>query len=333
MGEEEREQSKATPFVVAFLATLLVMSGVLATVVIFRTGPASATAAEEYQGPGTVYLPRREDRLNLLVAVAENSQTLPDVYLLAGFLPDKGSIALTLLPPKTLLAGGDQWSTLEDAFSRGGSAYAAKAVASYLGVPVDRHAYLELAGLRKLMESAGTFEYFMTVELDYPLHQRQVAMGRGAQQLDGRKVLDILAYPAYKGGEAERSDRGVMLVTQMVNYHLPDCLTDQGDALVKSFLNNCETNLSWKDYEERKSSTRFLAALELPAATAVYVEGQLSRDYGSFLLTESCRARLTSVYAGDGFAITPDQGGTQARLGAYEQVEEPKDLPPGITGP
>ncbi|MEG1875253.1 MAG: hypothetical protein RR185_06740 [Angelakisella sp.] len=318
--------SKLSAFFISFFLTLLLMTGALATVIIFRDSRPQTAALQQHHQPQAVYLPPKEDRLVLLLSCAEAEDIPPDLYLLAGFLPDKGRIALCLLPPKTMVLNGEQYGTLDALHTQGGTAYVAKALGSYLGVDIERNAQLEVTGLKKLMETIGFYKFFLPCELDYPLHQRQIAMSRGEYRLDGRKLADLLCYPAYPGGEKERSDRGAMLLTQMLNAHLPDCNTPQGDRQVQVFLNSCRTNLSFQDYEERRSSTKFLAALELPAATAVYVEGELSRDYSSFWLTEGCRARLTSTFGGDGFLPTPDPlTQPEARVGAYDRVEsEPK---------
>lgn len=324
--QHTRSEGQFVPFFIAFAVTLLLMTGVLSTVVILHSTQRASATVEEYNGPSTIYLPQREDRLVFLMAASENSSTPPDVYLLAGFLPDKGTIAICTLPTKTMITAGEQSGTLEELFDRGGLGYSAGLLGSYLGIDIERTAYIEVEGLRKLVESAGFYEYELGVELDYPMHQRQVVLGRGVQQLDGRKLMDILAYPAYKGGETERCDRSTMLITRMVNDHLPDSLTAEGDVMVKCLLNNSKTDITFLDYEERKSPTRFLAQLRLPAATAVYIEGELSRDYSSFLLSESCRARLTSIYSGDGFAIDKGVDHTTARVGAYDNVtDEPKE--------
>lgn len=324
MQQYDETERRFVPFLLAFLVTLFLMAGTLSAAIIWHTSTAVAADVTEAPAPTTVFLPRREERLVMLLVGGEDSNTPPDVFLLAGFLPDKGKIALCLLPPKTMVGDSNQWGTLEELFARGGVAYTAKVLGGYLGVTIQRSGVMEVAGLSKLMDTTGSYEYFLPVALDYPLHQRQVTMSRGLQQLNGRRVADLLFYPAYSGGEAERSDRGAMLLTQLVNQNLPNCTTPQGDALVEVFLNHCTTDLSFKDYEERRSATRFLAALKLPAATAVYVEGALNRDYTSFLLTESCRARLTSVFEGEGFAVTEHSNAPSTRLGAWETVPEPK---------
>lgn len=307
MDESYDGERKFVPFLIAFFVTLLIMAGVFYFLMLMTGGGTPAPAAEEVNLPVTTCLPQSDRRLCALITLSENYDTPPDVFLLAGFLPDKGRLAVCLLPPKTLITAGDGIATLEELFARGGVAYAAKLAGSYFGIDIARSGTMDVRSLTSFMETIGFFEYELTTTLDYPLHQRQVVMPAGRQLLGGRGIMDILAYPAYKGGEKERSDRGAMLLTQMFNYHLPACLSERGDSLCKSFLNNCQTDLSYKDYEERKSAARFLAALELPAATAVYVEGSLNRDYSSFLLTESCLERLHSVYSGEsGRPVTPD---------------------------
>ncbi|MEG2073870.1 MAG: hypothetical protein RRY54_03805 [Angelakisella sp.] len=326
MYEGYEEERRLVPFLVSFFVTLLIMSGVLYWLVLFigaRGG--TAPTAKDIAAHDTIYLPQREERLTILLTLAENADTPPDVFLLAGFLPDKGMMTVCMLPPKTLITTDDRWGTLAELCEQGGTAYAAKALGGYLGIDIARSGSMDMTALKGLMEAVGFFEYELTATLDYPLHRRQVAMSPGKRLLDGRAIMDILAYPAYKGGEAERSDRGAMLITQMLNFHLPACLTAQGETLCKCFLNHCSTDLSYKDCEERKASAQFLAALAMPAATAVYIEGALSYDYSTFLLSESCRARLHSVYSGDGFGVGGDGTRRDARLGAYEYVAEEKE--------
>lgn len=325
MEHDRDEESRLVPFAVAFLTTLLLMLGVLAAVVIVRTPNGEPAAMAETQLPPAVYLPREQDRLLMLFALAENESTPPDCYLLAGFLPDKGRIALCMLPPGTMVRGDGQWDKLSALFEQGGIAYAAKRLGGFLGIEIERSGWLDVSGLRCIMEQAGEFEYELTTRLDYPVHRRQVTLERGNISLDGRKLMDLLAYPAYPKGEKERSDRGVMLLTRILNAHLPDSNTEKGDELVKCFLNNSSSNISFLDYEQRKGAVRFLATLKLPAATAVYVDGSVDREDG-FWLNEPCRARLCSVYGGDGFEPTmPAPGSASAYLGAEQQVEHPKE--------
>lgn len=283
----------------SFGITLLAMGVVLATICF-----AFYTRARRPQDPQeelpTAYLPRDEDRLSIFIAGAEDGVTPPDVYLLMGFLPDKGRIALCLLPPATYVEYGGEASTLGSLYQRGGSRYAQQALAGYLGIPLDRWAKVEVEELSRMMNMTGLMDYYLPVDLNAQLHGRTVVMPKGNYQLDGRKAADILAYPAYKGGEVERSDRGALLLSQLVGENLPAFLTDVGDALIQTVLDTVDTDLSWKDYEERKSAMVFLAKLDLPATAVVYIDGSSSRDRGVFYLSPGCISRIQEMYGAPG---------------------------------
>lgn len=280
----------------SFGITLLAMGVVLATICFVFYARARRPQPPQEELP-TAYLPRDEDRLSVFIAGAEDGVTLPDVYLLMGFLPDKGRIALCLLPPATYVEYGGEASTLGSIYQRGGSRYAQQALAGYLEIPLDRWARVEVEELNRLMNMTGLMDYYLPVDLNAQLHGRTVVMPKGNYRLDGRKAADILAYPAYKGGEVERSDRGALLLSQMVGENLPAFLTDVGDTLTRIVLDTVDTDLSWKDYEERKPALVFLAKLDLPATTVVYIDGSSSWDGSVFYLTPDCVSRIREMYA------------------------------------
>lgn len=285
----------AGPFLRAFCVTLALMGITLSGVLFFSRGQ---PAEQQVNQNMAVYLPEKEDRSNLLVVMGETEEKGPEVFALAGFLPDRGQLTLALLPPKALL---DYWNTtltLEEAWQRGGESYCAKVIAGGLGISVDHTAWIDAKGLEGIMDQVGLMDYDLPVSLNYPMGDRQVVMNQGNQQLDGRKIADILFYPAYEGGEQERSDRGVMLLCQLMSRLLPCSLEDRGDQLVTAFLNNARTDLSFPDYEYNKSAVKFLARQDPSPVTAVYVEGRLSRDYKQFHLTEGCALRLCQMFGG-----------------------------------
>lgn len=297
----------------AFGVTLLLMGVVLATVCLAFYLRQNRPEQDVSQLP-TVYLPRKEERLNILLTGAEDGLTDPDCYLLFGFLPDKGRIALCMLPPKTYVEYGGEATTLQGLYQKGGIAYTRKALEQYLQIPLDRWAKMDVEGLSRLMSMTGLMDYYLPVDLNGKLHGRKVVMPKGSYSLDGRKTYDILAYPSYKGGEVERSDRGAMLVSQLVSENLPAFLTDVGDKLIKAVLDVMETDLSYKDYETRKSAASFLAKLDLPATAVVYIEGSMSVDKTIFYLTPGCMNRIQEMYLADDEAIATKPVGEAAAI-------------------
>ncbi len=272
-----------------------------------------------------VYLPRSDDRITVLVTGREDDRTPPDLFLLLGFLPDQGRIALCLLPPATSVDYGGEAATLAQLYQRGGCRYVQQALAAWLEIPVDRWAEAEVEDLERIFSVTGLMDYYLPVDLNGQVHGREVVMPKGNYQLDGRKAADIMAYPAYKGGEVERSDRAALLLSQMLGETLPAFLTDLGDSLMATVLETVDTDLSWKDYEERRSAAAFLARLDLPATAVAYIDGSFSRDGAVFYLNPDCIARIREMYAAPG--EPPQTEGDQPQPPGGEPGEEPGVFP------
>lgn len=289
-------------FSVSFGVTFLAMMSVLGAICFLsytRTGAAGRAQASIYaeKPPDTTYLPEAEDRLTLLVSAAEDADTPPDTYILLAFLPDRGKIAVCVLPAITYLEYGGQGTTIGRMDGQGGIGYAKKGVEQYLDIPIHRTARVDTASLDDLIACRGLMDYELVVDLDYPLHGRQIVMPRGHYQLTGRRVMDIIAYPAYPGGERERSDRAALLVTEMITQTLPVFLDEEeGARFRQAALESIETDLSAADCLRRRAALRFLARLELPATTVVLIDGSLSRSYTVYRLSEGCRERIGAMF-------------------------------------
>lgn len=295
-------------FSVSFGVTFLGMIIVLGTVGFLSytkthgkaEGSGRLQAAGVNQGPDT-YLPSAADRLTILVAGGEEGEE-PHTYLLFGFLPDQGRIALCVLPASTYVEYGGEGSTLGRLWQKGGLGYARKGLADYLGIPIHRHAGVGPEGLDALLDwCGGAMDYDLTTEVDGVVGGRRLAMSRGRWQLDGQRMLDLLAYSGYPGGERERSARGALLLCQAVERALPVFLDEEaGAGFQETALSVLDTDLSAADCLERKAAVEFLARLEMPSAVSVFLEGSLSRDYTVFYLTDGCKARIGENYGEPG---------------------------------
>lgn len=301
-------------FGVTFLAMMVVLGGIC-FVSYTRAGARVEDVEKPRAAQPDTYLPTREDRLVMLVAGTEEEDQAPDTYLLLGFLPDKGKIALCVLPATTYLEYGGQGTTLGRMWQQGGLGYAQKGLAQYMGVPIQRRATVTVEALDALMAFDGPLDYHLGVDLDYTVHGRRVVMPRGRYQLDGRRVMDIITYPAYRGGERERSDRAALLISQLITRSLPLFLEEEGEEFQRVALTAVDTDLSAADCLRRGPALRFLARLELPATTAVFLEGSLSRNYTVYHLTQGCKERIWKMFGEEGERPGWDTGETTAPAG------------------
>lgn len=299
-SDNQRLFAFSLSFGITFLAMIVVL-GSICLVSYTRAGLA-VTGQEKPSSLPNTYLPTAEDRLVLLLAAAEDLSSPPDTFLLLGFLPDKGKIALCVLPPITYLEYGGQGTTLQRLYQQGGLAYAQKALAQYLDLPISRRALLTVEALDALMAFPGLLSYDLPVDLDYPLRGRRIVMPRGHYQLDARRIMDITAYPAYPGGERERSDRSALLIARLVEECLPLFLEPEGERLRSTALSVLETDLSAADCLARSQALEFLAKLDLPATTCVFLEGSLSRSYTVYHLTPACISRIRDMFQSPGQA-------------------------------
>ena len=292
MKRETREQMGG--FFTAFFTTLLLMGVVLCVVYLVFDSRSGGDPGTHVADPNT-YLPQAEDRMNLLLAGRENANEQPDLFLLLGFLPDRGKVAVCMLPPGTYVADQGRDSTLGQLYEKGGVRYAQKVLAEYLDIPIHRYAQGEMDTLDRLLTGQGLMDFYLPVDLSFTLRGREVNMPKGDYQLDGRKAADILTCNNYPGGEIERSDRGGMLFSQLIQEMLPAFLTDSGEQLAGSLMTWLETDVSFADYEQRRQALEFLAALELPATTTVFLEGAQG-DGGSLVLSGPCIQRIGETY-------------------------------------
>lgn len=290
-----RKQNTTMGFFTAFFTTLLIMALVLCVVYLVYENRDSATGPGVQLADPNTYLPQADERLNILVVGREDDTLPPDFFLLVGFLPDTGKISVCFLPPGTALLENGSETTLATVWDKGGARYAQRILAEDLSIPIDRYMNASLETLDRVLSSLGLMDYYLPVDLHFALRDREVNMPKGDYQLDGRKAADILCCNNYSGGEIERSDRGGMLFSQVFAKLLPLALTDQGDQMATNLLNWTETDISFADYEQRRKALEFLAALELPATTTVFLDG--TEADGTLRLSLACRQRITAIYS------------------------------------
>ena len=306
----------STSFGITFFAMMLVLGAVCFISYSRAQARNEPQKTQETAAPNT-YLPSTEERLTLLVAGCEKAGMEPETYLLLGFLPDQGKIALCVLPSHTYLEYGGQGTTIGRMWRQGGLGYAQKGLAQYLDIPIHRRVLVETEDLDQLIRCIGPVDYDLAVDLDYELEDRQIAMPRGHYLMDGRRVMDVITYPAYKGGERERSDRAALLIAQIIRQSLPLFLEDAGAELQETALSVLDTDLSATDCLQRSAALQFLARLELPATATLFLEGTLSKNYTVYHLTQSCKERIWDIYR------APEQTQRSFRLGEPLPVQEP----------
>ena len=231
---------------------------------------------------------RAEDGLTVLIMGTKDAQSVPNTYLLLRFDPLKGRIPVTSLPPQTMVVKpqGDQTPLpLTEVYRFGSHALTVQALENTFGFPIDRYVVVDIGSFLEIGKLVGPVQYLLGQELDYRDAERSIRLSRGTQLVDGQKAVDIVTYPAYPGGEEFRAEMTASLAVQIINRKLSLSASPGAEQLFKAIINRVDTNITFLDFEERRT---FLAELErLTPAFQIYPEGELNAEGTGYTLNES----------------------------------------------
>ena len=285
-------------FCVAFFVTLISM-GIILFGSLYVNRPRNTTQViGSADIPKSVeYIPSPKDNINLLLAVSESEDYLPETYILVGFLVDRGYISVSLISPNTLVTTLQDEVKLNDLYRSGGVGYAAKGLSEYFNVPIERYGSIYYKDIDSFMSELGDYNYNVTETLNYPYHRRHISLQKGMTLMNGRKFCDILFYPNYKGGEREKSDRGAMLVADFLN----DLIIKKGktpDLDIKTpFFKYIDTNISSLDIETRLDAAKYLSEQNERIVVATYIDGSVDSTYEYFLINRDTLNRIYEIYS------------------------------------
>jgi hypothetical protein len=124
--------------------------------------------------------------------------------------------------------------------------------------------------------------------------QRSIRLAKGTQLVDGQKAIDIVTYPKYPGKEPARAEMTASLAVEIINRKLSLAACAGADQLFKSVINRLETNITFLDFEERRT---LAAAMEsLSPAFQIYPDGVYDAAGESYVLTEDSLRMLRAYF-------------------------------------
>lgn len=244
-----------------------------------------------------VIKPGLEQRLNILISVSQSKEVSPEIYFLLGYTPDRGYITVSSFPHITYISENKNSNTLDDCYKSSGISYVAQSLGKLLNVDVQYHIELTYANIEAIITKIGTFDYEVVKPLNYSQSDRKISLNAGVQKIDARAIVDIMLYPRYEGAEQERSDLATLIATATLNNILLKYKNDNTIDLKALLFENSNTSLSALALERRKDSFAYLLEVDNKPVIPSFIEGELSRDYSKFVISESATARLQKIYS------------------------------------
>lgn len=286
-------------FAGAFLITLLVLGGITGATVLLTGGGASPAAPSSQAQYGVVekesgYLPVAEEALTILFMGVGEEGSPPEDYLLLGFEPLTGRMPVLPLPQNLGVRFRGQEVTLAEAYEKGGAQGVKGAVEETLGIGVERYAILGRGEYMEAVGLIGRVEY----ELPYPVvleqYGNRVVIDSGYQQLDGKRMADLTLYDGYPGGELGRLAVQGELTAAFINQNLGRVSSQWVEELFRQLVRFADTDVSFRDFENRIQAARFLAKLQVEPAVPIPVLGE--EVEGEFLLDGSTRELVKKLF-------------------------------------
>ncbi len=259
-------------FGLTFFTSLVVLFSAGA---IFLLIPSKAAGDEPSASAEEQYYPKSEENLSILL-IGEDRETGDALFFtLARFDAKNAMLTLSGLPLQTQISLGTRTDTLAGYYRKGGGIQSLRALKQALRVSIDRFAVFTENSLITLADSLQGVEFNVPEDL----HNDQVDIRRGMQQIDGRRFRDLILYD-----EAFQLD--LQLVKALIDQKFTAGLAGQGRELFSKISNTLETNITSYDYEMRTEALLHWAKQENKSQIFEF-QGAYHEDSTAFMLSEA----------------------------------------------
>lgn len=279
---DKERQNKWRSFLLAFTLTLVLLSAIMIATVM-AVQPSMPQTDRTRSGDEFTFRPQAADTLTM--AVIGLGADGPGEFLLIRFNPQYGQVPLTLLPPEAIVTLEGANMTLREAYQKGGGNTVKAALSERLGVAVDKYAVLKRDAFIRIADTAGSVVYELPYDIIYQKDGFDINLGAGKRRLDGQDIANMFAYPGYESPQEKSKVLGG-LVAEIVNQNLSAAGEEISSGLFKLAVNLIDTDITYADYEYRRSAADFVAKLDTQVAGNLPLQGTFLEDGINFELAE-----------------------------------------------
>ncbi len=229
-------------FILTFFTSFIVLVSIGS---IFMLLPDKQADNDSSSANSSRYIPKPQDNLSVLLIGRERSENNALFFTLMRFDAQNAVLTLTGLPPQTQISVGLQNDTLNRYYQKGGAMDAVRAVKQALRVSVDRYALLDENSLITLADSLQGVAF----QVQSDMINESVRLEKGYQLLDGRRFKELILFDSEYQTDLE-------LTKALIEQRLTPQLIDKADTLFTKILGSTESNISYYDFEIRKSALR-----------------------------------------------------------------------------
>lgn len=253
-----KDKSGIKYFFMAFAVTAVVLAIVFVPIYLTVIPMAGMNSTEtevesKAEKPSKIsYTPNKNDRLNILIGLTDDTDRLITVYL-CRLYPQKQSIPATSLPVETLFQSNDELITLEHQYSQNGMLGLCDAVSGMLNIEVDKYAKISKNDFISIVNYIGSIEYFIPENLVYENKEQNIYINipKGIQNLDGERLYTLITFPQFSD-TLFKHKLYTDIISSYINLRLDEWYMNNIDSVFAFIVNNSESNISVIDHAQYK---------------------------------------------------------------------------------
>ncbi len=214
---------------------------------------------------GPVYLPDKSDNFNLLLAVSEDKSSQAFSFFLVNFNITQGNIPVVYLPLNLYCPAEN--NTLEKVYQQKGFDGVCVSLENLVGQPVSKYICLNKSSLEYITALGGNIKVNLPKKITV---SDNIVLKQGSQFLNGGLIYKIFE----KLSAQNETNLSSEITAQVVNLVFPLLNGGNGERIFNFTVNNCITNISYKDFKKILRPTDFLCKLNSSPAFSLVLTGK-----------------------------------------------------------
>ena len=189
------------------------------------------------------------ENINILIVGSDVSGELADVIMLAKINPEERKVDVISVPRDTRVKINGKFMKINSVLNVGKMSGVKQTIEYLLKTNVDNSILFSTDTFRETIDALGGVDFNVPQNMKYsdPIQNLEINLKKGYQHLDGKKAEQLVRYRKYPMGDLDRikvqQDFFKELISQKLNYSL----INNADELIKTFVDNVNTDLTLKD--------------------------------------------------------------------------------------
>lgn len=257
---KKKKNTKLKVFIVIFLLTIIIMSGVVTGIKIFENGGGLKGLLATLLGEDTRDVSNVEPITVLLLGISEDlNSKLTDTIMVCSYNPKTQRASILSIPRDTFVGtsktSASGYDKINSIYSRSGANACISEIEDIIDKEIDYYAVVNTKALINIVDIIGGVEFDVPIDMNYddPTQDLHIHLEKGLQTIDGEKAEQLLRFRHNNNGttysqEYGDNDYGRMrtqreFIQETVKQTLQIKNITKANKIISAVFDNLETNL------------------------------------------------------------------------------------------